>query len=176
MFVLWPSMFAPRAEVQKGLYARPMSEWPPCGLYRTSRAVENVPSGRLVYFHDHGEPGPGMYLPSGWHQNKARFHGRGQLLTPEQAQTSLEPLLAEGFYCVVEAFHCCDKQCRGFEPGELIQLGYDAQATPILFSPQWQETGLELPASGLKADPGTLTRLSPLRVAGTEAGLRRGLH
>ncbi len=135
-----------------------------------------MPEGRLVYFHDHGTPGPGIYLPSGWHQNKARFHQNGHVLTPAQAQEGLEPLTAEGFYVVTESFSCCEKLCRTFGPGELVQLGYDGAGVPILFSPQWKEDGFTLPSSGLRAEPRVLSRLGPLKVAGTEAGQRRGLH
>lgn len=153
------------------------SDFPPCGLYRTTRELEGLPAGRLVYFHDHGDPGPGAYLPSGWHGNKARFHGRGQTLTAAQAQSGLEPLRAEGFYMVVEAFHCCEKNCRRYEAGELAQLGYDGSATAILFSPQWKEgAGLELPERGTKVEPQMLAHLSPLKVPGMEAGQQRRLH
>ena len=35
-----------------------MSSLPPCGLYRTRRALgTSIPEGRLVYFHNHGDPG-----------------------------------------------------------------------------------------------------------------------
>ena len=30
---------------------------PPCGLYRTTKPVGDVPAGALVYFHNHGTPG-----------------------------------------------------------------------------------------------------------------------
>lgn len=153
-----------------------MSDLPPCGLYRTTRELAGVPSGRLVYFHDHGEPGPGIYLPEGWLQNRARFSGRGHTLTPEQAQEGLAPVEAEGFYCVSEAFYCCDKNCRKFEPGELLQLGYDGAALPILFVPQWSEKGFTLPENGTRVDSARLSKLAPMKVPGTEAGVRRGLH
>ena len=39
---------------------------PPCGLYRTTGPVGSIPEGRLIYFHNHGEPGPGLYLPASW--------------------------------------------------------------------------------------------------------------
>lgn len=36
----------------------------PCGLYRTTRPIPDaVPAGVLVYYHNHGDPGPGVYLP-----------------------------------------------------------------------------------------------------------------
>ena len=50
---------------------------PPCGLYRTVADVGEIQAGRLVYFHNHGDPGPGIFLPSSWHGNRARFEGTG---------------------------------------------------------------------------------------------------
>ena len=51
----------------------PMADLPPCGIYRTDLALgDEVPAGRLVYFHDHGDPGPGIYLPRDWVANRAR--------------------------------------------------------------------------------------------------------
>ena len=54
-----------------------MSELPPCGLYRTTTKIGEIEAGRLVYFHNHGDPGPGLYLPSGWSNNTARWGARG---------------------------------------------------------------------------------------------------
>src|SRR5678815_1810646 len=96
---------------------------PACGLYRTAREVVGVPAGRLVYFHNHGDPGPGLYLPESWALNRARFSQRGQTLSSDADADALEALPAEGFYRVREAFHCCAKQCRRFELELLVQLG-----------------------------------------------------
>jgi hypothetical protein len=46
---------------------------PPCGVYRTKTAVAGIEAGRLVYFHNHGDPGPGLYPPESWAQNRAKF-------------------------------------------------------------------------------------------------------
>ena len=50
---------------------------PPCGLYATRATIGSIPPGRLVYFHNHGNPGPGIYLPASWKGNRARFEARG---------------------------------------------------------------------------------------------------
>src|SRR5687768_11823084 len=120
-----------------------MNALPPCGLYRTRAALgDAVGTGLLVYFHNHGNPGPGVYLPSGWAHNKAQWHEHGVTLPPSSEAPPLEPLPAEGFYRVREPFDCCEKGCRTFEETLLVQLGYNASAEPILFVPEWGKDGL----------------------------------
>ena len=36
---------------------------PACGLYRTLLPIGDLEAGRLVYFHNHGNPGAGVYFP-----------------------------------------------------------------------------------------------------------------
>lgn len=133
--------------------------FPPCGLYRTTSSVGGVPEGRLVLFHDHGDPGPGIYLPERWELNRASFSRQGRTLSQDEARTLL-PLPDEGLYAVAEAFFCCDRQCRTFGEGLLVQLGYNGAADPILFLPRWSEEGLAFPTSGQRVD---LERLGMLR-------------
>jgi hypothetical protein len=142
-----------------------MSSLPPCGPYRTRRALgTTIPEGRLVYFHNHGDPGPGLYLPSGWSMNRARWQSQGTPLpTPDWAQ-HLEPLPSEGLYRVREVFACCDKRCRTFEEDQLVQLGYNGMAEPILFVPEWGATGLSFPTTGTLVDRGRMGQLVPLKV------------
>lgn len=143
-----------------------MSSLPPCGLYRTRRALgTTIPEGRLVYFHNHGNPGPGLYLPSGWSVNRARWHAQGTPLPDAQWAEHLEPLPAEGLYRVLESFACCEKRCRTFDEELLVQLGYNGMAEPILFVPEWTETGLSFPTTGSVVDRIQLQRLKPLKVA-----------
>lgn len=138
---------------------------PPCGLYRTSTELAGVPAGRLVYFHNHGDPGPGIYLPSAWKANRAQFSPKGATLAdPSQAHT-LIALPREGLYRVVERFHCCAKRCREFMPDLLVQLGYDGAANPILFVPEWVPEGLAIPERGLRVDEDRLDKLASLIVA-----------
>jgi len=138
---------------------------PPCGIYKTTDEVAGVPAGRLVFFHNHGDPGPGVYLPEGWDTNRAQFSERGSTLEVQGQAAALAPLKAEGLYRVRETFHCCDQHCRSFAPGLLVQLGYDGGATPILFVPEWTKGGLSFPEMGQKVDEGRLALLDPLTVA-----------
>lgn len=141
-----------------------MSGLPPCGLYRTRAALGEIPAGRLVSFHNHGEPGPGIYLPSGWKLNRATWHARGTPLPSPEWARNLEPLPAEGLYRVSEPFTCCEKRCRTFEADLLVQLGYDAEARALLFVPEWTESGLAIPETGALLDADRLAKLSPLKV------------
>ena len=137
---------------------------PRCGLYRTTRALGDLPAGRLVFFHDHGAPGPGIYLPASWKNNRAAFQERGHTLVDLADAAALVPLAAEGFYRVVDAFHCCEKQCKRFETDDLVQLGYDASAAPILFVPELVDGALGVPERGTRVDAGRIERLRLLRV------------
>ncbi|MEM9196039.1 MAG: hypothetical protein AAGF12_43135 [Myxococcota bacterium] len=142
---------------------------PPCGLYVTTGSIASVPAGRLVYFHNHGNPGPGVYLPESWTGNRARFQARGTTLPDNSAAKLLSPLAAEGFYRVREAFFCCGKKCRHFEVDDLVQLGYDGSATPILFTPQLRETGIDLPDQGIRIDLDRIDKLVRLRLGSSSA-------
>lgn len=136
-----------------------------CGLCRTTAAIGAVPAGRLVYFHDHGSPGPGVYLPQGWAHNRARFAPTGTtLVDPERASDVLEPLAPEGLYRGVTSFHCCTEKCREFRADALVQLGYDASGTPILFVPELGAGGLELPVRGTRIERDRIGSLALLSV------------
>ena len=130
-------------------------ELPPCGLYRTTGVIGSVDEGRLVYFHNHGNPGPGVYLPKEWKHNRAVFDEKGQMIEDPGLVRYLQPLPPEGFYRVVESFHCCEQQCRLFEQDALLQLGYNAEAEPILFVPELVD--------GMPAIPANSPPLSPFR-------------
>lgn len=151
-----------------------MIELPPCGLYVTRAPVGTVPAGRLVYFHNHGEPGPGVYLPASWKANRARFEPRGHLLPDPSAAMHLDPLPAEGFYRVAEPFHCCEKKCRVFEREMLVQLGYDGSGRAILFQPEIVEGQLAIPSTGTRVDRDRLAHLARLRVATVDTPLHEG--
>lgn len=139
-------------------------ELPPCGLYRTTGPIGAVDPGRLVHFHNHGNPGPGIYLPKDWRYNRAQFDDKGQSLDDPGLVRFLLPLPAEGFYRVAEPFHCCEKLCRRFEEDALLQLGYNADAEPILFVPELVDSMFAVPAKGWKTTLEQVAKMQKLRV------------
>ena len=151
-------------------------ELPVCGLYRTTAQIGPVPEGRLVYFHNHGNPGAGIYLPTAWKKNRAVFSEQGVTLPSPELASSLKPLLAEGLYRVEQPFTCCEKNCRTFEKDLLVQLGYDGQARPILFTPTWRDDGLEIPERGQLVDEIRLARLEYLVVPENRSTRPSHLH
>src|SRR5690606_13358116 len=118
----------------------------------------------------------GIYLPTAWKKNRAVFSEQGVTLPDPALASGLKPLLAEGLYRVEESFTCCDKNCRTFEQDQLVQLGYDGQARPILFVPQWQDEGLDLPERGQLVDDLRLARLGFLIVPENRRSRPSHLH
>ena len=112
-----------------------MATHPSCGLYRTTLPFNEVPPGRLVFFHNHGDPGAGIYLPRAWNLNRAEWHEAGITVSGPEWSSTLEPLPEEGLYAVQSQFFCCEKNCVRFEQGQLVQLGYDGNAVPIPINP-----------------------------------------
>lgn len=119
-----------------------------------------MPAGRFVYFHNHGNPGPGIYLPERWVRNRAEFHPQGYTLTNPRDAHTLFPLASEGLYRVSRAFECCEKKCRRYEEETLVTLGYDGSGTPILFSPELMDGAVVIPEQGTRIDD---TRIEFLR-------------
>jgi hypothetical protein len=137
---------------------------PPCGIYRTTEAIGSIPAGKLVYFHNHGDPGPGLYLPAGWKGNRMQLSKQGTLLpTPEDVRF-LEPLPPEGFYRVTKAFHCCEKKCRLFEQETLLQLGYNGDGQAIAFIPEFVDGMMALPERGAAIDAVNFSSIKQLKV------------
>ena len=146
-----------------------MADLPPCGIYRTTHPLEgHVPTGHLVFFHNHGDPGPGVYLPTAWSLNRAQWDDTGHTIPSPEWAASLAPLSAEGLYRVRESFTCCAKRCRSYEPDLLVQLGYTAEGVPLLFVPEWSDAGLAIPELGVQIDEDRLRCLAPLRVVEAE--------
>ena len=143
---------------------------PPCGLYRTTGPVGSIPSDRLVYFHNHGDPGPGLYLPASWTGNRVKLQERGTLLPSPEDVRWLEPLPPEGFYRVTETFFCCEKRCRSYEPETLIQLGYNGSGEAIAFVPEIVDGMLAAPEHGSRIDHENFARLKQLRVPVQQRG------
>jgi hypothetical protein len=154
-----------------------MVELTPCGLYRTTRAIGAVPGERLVYFHNHGNPGPGLYLPASWRSNRVVWAPQGNLLPSPEDVRALEPLEPEGFYAVTERFHCCERKCRDFAPDTLVQLGYDGAGTLILFESELVPSGIGIPERGVKIDRDRISLMRRLQVrAGAGAGEEPVVH
>lgn len=147
---------------------------PPCGYYRTINEVAGVPAGRLVYFHNHGDPGPGVYLPEAWEHNRARFSKRGRTLEKLEQAQSLSPLLPEGVYRTAQELTCCNLECSRFAAGTLVQLGYNAAAEAILFVPHWHGPQLVFPSRGLRVAEDRLGHLQPVSVAPAPSGAASG--
>jgi hypothetical protein len=141
---------------------------PPCGLYRTTAQIGPIPPGRLVFFHNHGDPGPGLYLPESWKANRMKPRQKGTVLPGPEYLKFLEPLPPEGFYRVTEPFFCCEKRCRRFEADSLVQLGYNAGAEPLLFLPEMVDGLLAIPERGTRIDDRYLERLKRLKVRSSE--------
>ena len=142
-----------------------MSELPPCGLYRTVTAVAGIEAGRLVYFHNHGDPGPGLYLPEAWSNNRARFASGGFTVPKDFDPKSIRALPAEGFYRVKAAFYCCEKKCTQFEPDAFVQLGYNGNGKALVFMPELGTGGIAIPDRGSAVDDNVLSNLQLLKVA-----------
>ena len=146
------------------------SSLPPCGLYRTVRPIAGLEAGRLVYFHNHGDPGAGFYLPERWSHNRAHFSSKGITLPDgEDPHTALFALPAEGFYRVKKAFFCCAKRCVELLPDQLLQLGYNGAGKPLLFHPTLRGGTITVPDRGTMIDDAALEELAPLHLQEAEA-------
>lgn len=140
------------------------TELPPCGVYRTTVAIGGIEAGRLVYFHNHGEPGPGVYLPESWNRNRAKWAARGTTLPASFDMKGLMALPREGYYRVASSFHCCDKKCVEFQPETFVQLGYNGKGEPLVFLPELVNGNFVIPDRGTKLDDKVLSNLIPLTV------------
>ncbi len=139
---------------------------PPCGLYRTTTALGPVPAGRLVSFHNHGDHGPGVFLPTGWTHHRAQFSRTGVAVPATGWVRTLDALAPEGIYRVREAFYCCERLCRVFASDLLVQLAYTAEAAPIILAFAARDGGLALVPPGNVVDRSTVAKLTPVRVEG----------
>ncbi|MCK5688526.1 hypothetical protein KAI87_04605 [Myxococcota bacterium] len=138
---------------------------PPCGFFKTTIPIGAIEADRLVYFHNHGDPGPGIYPPHAWKNNRARFSEQGSPLEDLELVDTLEPLAPEGLYRIKEDITCCEKNCTTYSKGLLVQLGYNGKAQPILFVPQWKNGDLTFPERGNALDEDRIAKLERLDVA-----------
>jgi hypothetical protein len=138
---------------------------PPCGLYRTVKPIGNIEAGRLVYFHNHGNPGPGLYFPESWNANRAQFSQNGTVVPASFDGKALRPLPAEGFYRVKAPFFCCEKKCVKFEPEAFVQLGYNGAGKALVFIPELAGNAIAIPERGTFVDDDALDNLVLLLLA-----------
>ena len=140
------------------------TELPPCGLYRTVKPIGDCEAGRLVYFHNHGNPGPGLYFPETWSHNRAHFSKNGMTVPDGFDPRALRALPAEGFYRVKSPFFCCEKQCVKFEPDMMIQLGYNGAGKALVFFPELAGGVISVPERGTYVDDKALDNLVLLKI------------
>lgn len=139
---------------------------PPCGLYRTTVALGEIPAGRLVSFHNHGDHGPGVFLPTGWLHHRAQFTRSGVAVPSASWTRTLDVLAPEGVYRVREAFWCCERQCRVFARDLVVQLAYTPEAGPILLVLAPRDGALAPVGPGNLVDRASIAKLAPLMVEG----------
>ncbi len=128
---------------------------PPCGIYKTTFALPNreeeVPAGRLIYFHNHSEQGPPLVLlPKENTHNVWTFQERGYLVEGEGAPafiTTLASLPAEGLYLVQRAI---DTNDGGIPARTLVQVGYNPSGHAIVFPARAQANGFAFPDRGTR--------------------------
>ena len=145
------------------------TDLPPCGLYRTIQPIGGLEAGRLVYFHNHGNPGPGLYFPERWKHNRAHWSERGTTVPADFDPRALHALPAEGFYRVKTPFHCCEKQCVKFEPEQMVQLGYNGAGQGILFIPTLQGGAITTPERGTVINDEAFEHIAQLKFPEAEA-------
>jgi len=117
-----------------------------------------------VYFHNHGDPGPGIYLPERWTANRAHFSPRGLPVPAGFDPGAIRPLPPEGFYRVASPFFCCEKQCVRYEPELLVQLGYNGDGQALIFVPELATGAIAIPERGTAINDAALTHITALRV------------
>lgn len=147
---------------------------PKCGLYRTSRAhperAEQIPAGRLVYFHNHSESGSPIVLPPKSNAvNKWTFDNRGFLVRDPSWPASLVALKAEGFYRMADPLRTRDG--KNIPEGQVIQLGYNGAGEPIAFFASYdaERNALVFPTKGTKLSERGYDRLVALTWGGAVA-------
>jgi hypothetical protein len=133
-------------------------------VYRTTQKIGDVEAGRLVYFHNHGNPGPGLYFPESWIHNRAKWAANGYTLPKVFDVRALKPLPAEGFYRVASSFYCCEKQCVKFEPDQMVQLGYNGAGRAIVFVPEYGSGAITVPEKGTVIDDVSFPNLVLLKL------------
>ena len=146
---------------------RSMNELPPCGLYRTTSPIAGVDANRLVYFPTTtARPGPGIYLPESWRNNRASFAKNGITLSPGFDPRVLRGAATRGFLlghrCILllrEEVRAV--RARGVRPARL----HLAPAARWVFVPELGAGGASRsPSAGTAVDDVTLANLVLLKL------------
>lgn len=158
---------------------------PPCGLYRTTKALpdneEAIPAGSLVYFHNHSDSGlPVVIAPDHNILNRWHFHGAGIPFRGLSWADSLAKIPAEGFYMLRKGI---EFDGGSWPKGTLVQLGYTRTGDPILFigqiRAQLDENDLFFSDKGVGITRDQLALLEQLQVfaePAPEGGHTTGTH
>jgi hypothetical protein len=110
---------------------------PPCGFYQTTLALGSIGIGQLVYFHNHGDPGPGIYLPLSWQHNRVQWNTAGHTIPDEAFAASLKCLEPEGLFVVKTAFYCCEKSANTFTRINWCRWVTTAKPKASFLCPSW---------------------------------------
>jgi hypothetical protein len=144
---------------------------PKCGLYRTTLPhptnPDSVGSNRLVHFHNHSKSGkPIVLMPKHNEHNVWTFHDNGVRVDDAAWCYTLEPVAAEGLYVTQGPMQTTED--RVIPEGQLVQLGYNGNADPILFFPTKASSAnaLLFPDKGVKVDRSLISRLTEVRLSG----------
>lgn len=141
------------------------SNLPPCGLYQTTLPLagkeEEVPAGRLVYFHNHSKQGqPLLLLPATNTHNVWTFQDRGYLIHDIGFVVTLKRLPAEGLYLTQTHIHSGNAV---LPERSLVQLGYNREAVPIVFPGRRAQNTIVFPDRGIRlANDAMLQTLQPV--------------
>jgi hypothetical protein len=158
------------------------SNLPPCGIFRTTLPLEGretqVPSGRLVYFHNHSEQNkPIVLLPQANTDNRWTFQDRGYLVENNTWVNTMVPLPPQGFYLVKREISVAGG--GSVSQGLLVQLGYNTNGEAILF-PGTLEPGnrIQFPDRGVKLSDLQIDLLEPaaFRLVGPQNQQGGDLH
>lgn len=128
---------------------------PPCGLYKTGVALTSdpasIPAGRLVMFHNHSDKDmPFVQLPRENVNNTWDFNPIGPGIGDDDAFIqALRPLKSQGVYVLAKEIVA---GATTLPAGTLVQLGYNRDGDPILFTGYWFEGRIAFPARGYRFD------------------------
>lgn len=148
---------------------------PPEGLYRTTTPMpgkaESVPAGRLWLFRHSSEQGdPILLSPETNTNNRWTFNRRGHLCKDAIWLSTLVRLKPEGFYVLEGPVTIEGGRMLGTH--QLVQLGYNGNAEPIIFFPKTDQTrgnDLAFPTAGMKITEAVYQRLAPIDLRGPHA-------